>query len=281
MSIDPRHPHVLVVDDDGDTRELYSIMLTSVGYRVETAGTVKAAAAMARRDTPHVVMTDWRLPDGDGFAVAEALHAHAAARGVPVVAVTGIVMSPEMEVDARARGFTAILLKPATPDAILAAVRVAGEIATTRQVCLAAQRLRRYAAQALRRTLEMREANRAIDPGALLERAAARSGDNITLMLADDGARYVAAAGDARELTGYELQELLSLSVWDLTPTTDRTSGQGAWKSFLASGRREGRYTLRRRDGAAVEAQYCAIANVVPGLHVSAIAPAIQTPTSF
>jgi len=282
MPSDPRHPHVLVVDDDGDTRELYSIMLSAVGYRVETAATVRAAAAaMAGRDTPQVVMTDWRLPDGDGFAVADALHAHAASRAVPIVAVTGVSMTPEMETQARARGFTAVLLKPAAPDDILTTVRLAGEIATSRQVRVAAQRLRRYAARASWRAVEMRAANHAIDTGALLARAAARSGENITLTLADDAARYVAAAGDARKLTGYEPQELLSLTVWDLTPPPDASTGEGCWRSFIASGTREGRYTLRRRDGGAVEAQYCQIANVVPGLHVSAIAPAIQMPTSF
>jgi PAS domain S-box-containing protein len=282
MPSDPRHPHVLVVDDDGDTRELYTIMLGSVGYRVETVGSVRAAAASAGREVPHVVMTDWRLPDGDGFAVADAMHAHTASRGVPIVAVTGVAMGPQMEAEARSRGFTSILLKPAAPDRILSSVRQAGEIATTRQVRAAAERLRRYLAHASRHSAELRAAKSAIDAtSALLARAAARSGEHITLTLADDAARYVAAAGGARELTGYEPQELLSLSVWDLTPPQEASTSEGCWRSFLASGTKEGRYTLRRRDGAAVEAQYCQIANVVPGLHVSAIAQAIQVPSSF
>jgi PAS domain S-box-containing protein len=115
----------------------------------------------------------------------------------------------------------------------------------------------------------------------MLERVAARSGDNVTLMLADNSAHYVAAAGTARELTGYEPRELLSLSVWDLTPPPDAASGQGLWTSFISSGSQEGRYMLRRRDGKPVEAQYYAVANVFPGLHVSAIAQAAQLPDSL
>ena len=38
---------------------------------------------------------------------------------------------------------------------------------------------------------------------------------------------------------------------------------------------------LRRRDGAPVEARSCAVANVVPGLHLSAIARASQLPAGF
>lgn len=283
MSTDLRHPYVLVVDDDADTRELYNVMLASVGYRVESVGSVRTAGEMIRRNTPHVVVTDWRLPDGDGFAVSDALHARTASRRVPIVAVTGFSMPAETRHEARERGFTAVLLKPSSPDDILKAVRRATEIGTARELRHAALRLRRYAAQASRVGRgQVRGASVGrIDAAGLLDRAAARSGGNIALMLADDTARYVAAAGSARELTGYEPQELLSLSVWDLTPPSDASAGQGLWSSFIASGTQEGRYMLRRRDGVPVEAQYCAIANIVPGLHVSAITEASQIPASL
>ena len=103
MANDPRHPHVLVVDDDPDTRELYHIMLGSVGYGVTTAGTVRAGAELARKNTPNVVLTDWRLPDGDGFSVADALRQHYASRHVPLIAVTGVSMSAHKVADMRAR----------------------------------------------------------------------------------------------------------------------------------------------------------------------------------
>lgn len=276
------HPRVLVVDDDNDTRELYRIMLEAVGYRVESADSVRAAAQRLSAAPPQVIMTDWLLPDGDGFSVAAALRAHQAWRHIPIVAVTGISMTPAMASEASGRGFTAVLIKPASPDDILSAVRFASEFGTARQLRAAAQRLRRYAVRAARAGRQSREtAGPTIDTRALMARAAARSGDNIALMLADEAGHYVATAGSARELTGYEPQELLSLSVWDLTPPPDVSSGEGLWNSFIASGRQEGRYLLRRRDGQPIEAQYCAIANIVPGLHVSAIAAASQMPASL
>jgi CheY-like chemotaxis protein len=279
MTSDLRHPHVVVVDDDTDTSELYRIMLASVGYRVELAGSVSEAAAAIRRCTPHVVMTDWRLPDGDGFAVSDVLLARNASRRVPIVAVTGFSLPDEMRQQAEDRGFTAVLLKPASPDDIMKAVRQAIEIGTARELRQAALRLRRYAAQASKG--ERDRTRGSIDAAGLLNRAAARTGGYITLMLADDAARYVAAGGSARELTGYEPQELLSLSVWDLTAAPDTCAGQGLWSAFIASGSQEGRYTLRRRDGVPVEAQYYAIANIVPGLHASAITQANPIPPTF
>jgi CheY-like chemotaxis protein len=277
---DPRHPYVLIVDDDADTRELYNIILEAVGCRVEAAGNLSATVERLAGSPPDVVLTDWRLPDGDGFAVADAVQAHHTSRGVPLVAVTGISMSPEMATEARVRGFTSVLLKPTSPDEILAAVRLASGIGTTRRLRGAAQRLRRYGALVSRRSQE-RPADARTVAGVLAERAAARSGEHIALMLADDTAHYVAAAGSARELTGYEPQELLALSVWDLTPPAHATSGEGLWGAFIASGSQEGNFLLRRRDGPPVEAQYCAIANVIPGVHVSAIALARQIPASL
>jgi hypothetical protein len=38
---------------------------------------------------------------------------------------------------------------------------------------------------------------------------------------------------------------------------------------------------LRRRDGVPVQAQYCSIPNVLPGLHASALAAAIEVPASL
>ena len=150
MANDPRHPHVLVVDDDPDTRELYHIMLGSVGYGVTSAGTVRAGVDLARKNTPNVVLTDWRLPDGDGFSVADALREHYASRHVPLIAVTGVSMPAHKVADMRARGFTEVIIKPASPDDILRAIRAAAEVGTAYRLRAATRRLGRYASQASR-----------------------------------------------------------------------------------------------------------------------------------
>ena len=279
MTSDLRHPHVLVVDDDPDTRELYDIMLSSVGYHVDMAGSVRAATELIGRTAPRVVITDWRLPDGDGFDVADALRA-SHAKSAPIVGVTGAILTDEVRDQALERGFSTILFKPAMPDEILLAVSQALEASTARELRQAVVRLRRYASHASKRQGRAPERER-IDAACLLRRAAERSAGHIALVLADDQAHYVAASVSAREITGYEPQELLSLSVWDLTPLPHATSGEGLWSSFIASGSQEGRYMLLRRDGVPVEAQYYAIANIVPGLHVSAIAHACQVPASL
>ena len=49
---DSHHPLVLIVDDDPDTRELYRMVLESVGYRVEDVGLVQGASAAVAAPDP-------------------------------------------------------------------------------------------------------------------------------------------------------------------------------------------------------------------------------------
>jgi PAS domain S-box-containing protein len=98
----------------------------------------------------------------------------------------------------------------------------------------------------------------------------------VAMLVADDRGRYIDANEAAAFLTGYGRAELLRRSVWDLTPDAHRGRGQAMWRAFLARERMAGRYPLRTKSGRIVKARYVAIANVLPGLHVSALAtPAI------
>jgi PAS domain S-box-containing protein len=96
----------------------------------------------------------------------------------------------------------------------------------------------------------------------------------VAMLVANNHGRYVDANAAAVYLTGYQRRELLRCSVWDLTPASRVGTGEALWRAFLARGQMAGRYRLRRKSGRIVEARYVAIANVLPGLHVSALATA-------
>jgi PAS domain S-box-containing protein len=279
-----RHPLVLIVDDDLDTRELYRMVLESVGYRVEDAGHVQAAIAAASRFIPDVVLADWLLPDGSGLEVCRGLRSSRSTRRIPVVAVTGLALEDQGLTSAGdEKALAGIIRKPANPDDILAAIRGALSRATERRLCDAAIRTRRYAEQVRRRgsTPATNGNSGCLDARALLQRAASRSGDSITLLIADDDGRYLAASGATRELTGYDAAEFAGLTVWDLTPPPNSVDGRGLWQQFIARGAQQGQYVLRHRDGQPVEAQYCALANIAPGWHVSAIAELPDLPVTL
>lgn len=64
-------PLILVVEDDENHAELMRISLQNAQeeFRLEIAATLLAARAFIDRQTPDLVLTDYRLPDGDGSAL--------------------------------------------------------------------------------------------------------------------------------------------------------------------------------------------------------------------
>jgi DNA-binding response OmpR family regulator len=115
-----RRPSVLVVDDEPDFLVTYQRLLERDGLRVVTAPTVKAALEALRAQPPSLVITDLRLPDGDGIEVIRA-----ARRGdtpTTVMAITGFP-SEESYRAARAAGACTYLAKPFSARAFIALVR--------------------------------------------------------------------------------------------------------------------------------------------------------------
>jgi DNA-binding response OmpR family regulator len=272
-------PLVYLVDDDVDTCDLYTILFDLAGCRVARAATVSGAVALLRRELPDLLLTDWRLPDGSGADICAALEADRRWRRVPVIVVSGTAReSVEMALAAH-RTPRIVLEKPIDPDTLLAAVHAEIRKSFEGRVQDAAARTRRFARRLQK--LVASSGDGRLDPVRLLTRAAEGSDSAVSLLLADDRARYVAAGGATRDLTGYDAAELTSLSVWDLTPAPDTVRSADLWRQFIASGIQHGRYTLRTRHGGTVDATYCAIANVAPGLHLSALTAAPPGPLAL
>ncbi len=81
-----RNPRALVVDDEPDIRELLSITLGRMDIEVETAGDVASARRRLEGTRYDIVLTDMRLPDGDGLDLLEWIQGHRP--GVPVAVIT-------------------------------------------------------------------------------------------------------------------------------------------------------------------------------------------------
>ena len=60
-------PDILVVDDEPDLCTLYELTLLREGYRVDTAANLQQARELLARKTYQAVITDMRLPDGQGI----------------------------------------------------------------------------------------------------------------------------------------------------------------------------------------------------------------------
>lgn len=115
-------PRVLVVDGDADNRELYRDSFTLEGWAVVEAGDGREALVHALTSRPWVVVTELRLPLIDGVALCEILRRDRATEAVPILVVTSETRPVELARAERA-GASAVLIKPSTPDLIVAEMK--------------------------------------------------------------------------------------------------------------------------------------------------------------
>jgi two-component system response regulator PrrA len=111
---------VLVVDDEADFLATYERLLRRQGYEVITATSRAAGLAAVAGERPHLVISDLRLPDGDGLDVVRA--ARRIPDPPPVIVITGYP-SDETRRAATAAGATAFFSKPFAAAGLLEAVR--------------------------------------------------------------------------------------------------------------------------------------------------------------
>jgi DNA-binding NtrC family response regulator len=124
----PPHPrlhsasvnHVLVVDDEPGMRSALETSFLRSGWRVDTASGITEAMAKFRRRQHPLIVTDMRMPDGDGFSVMReirALSPHTA-----VILLTAFASVPDA-VTAMKNGACDYLVKPVSFEQLEAAVQ--------------------------------------------------------------------------------------------------------------------------------------------------------------
>jgi len=108
---------VLVVDDEIDSREMLTAMLTEYGAEVTMAGSADEALNFimgeAATRLPQVIVSDIGMPGKDGYDLIRELRALGPERGgkIPAVALTGYASSDEKE-RALTKGFQRHIAKP-------------------------------------------------------------------------------------------------------------------------------------------------------------------------
>lgn len=99
---------LLIVDDHPDFRRAARELLSSDDFEVVgEAADAAEAVALATRLEPSLVLLDVRLPDRDGFSVAESLAAMAVPPAVVLTSSHDVTVFRERLTDAPVRGFVA------------------------------------------------------------------------------------------------------------------------------------------------------------------------------
>jgi signal transduction histidine kinase len=104
-------PHVLIIEDNDDGREMMATMLSTFGYPVQQAADGIEGVQMATANAPDVALVDIGLPGIDGYEVARRLRKDPETRNIRLIALTGYGLAEDQRRVLEA-GFDLHLVKP-------------------------------------------------------------------------------------------------------------------------------------------------------------------------
>ncbi len=108
---------ILVIDDEKEILNVFTLVLESHGYSVCTAGTAAEGLAKSRSFHPDLTLLDVRLPDMHGTVLPDML------RGLDPRQII-VIMTGEPELIPPGHGADMCLLKPFEPDYLVEAIRM-------------------------------------------------------------------------------------------------------------------------------------------------------------
>ena len=118
--MDANNPHILIVEDDEDTRFVYSVLLQIEGYCVTHVGTIAEALSRVLSTAYDLIIMDVRLPDGDGVELCRQIRVFN--RVTPIMFVSAAAYQKDVERGMKA-GAQAYLTKPAEAENLLDKVK--------------------------------------------------------------------------------------------------------------------------------------------------------------
>jgi two-component system cell cycle response regulator len=113
---------ILVVEDDATTREAMAALLRDDGHVVVTASDGVAALAAVEQSPPDLVISDVRMPRGDGFHLVRRLRALPRSVNIPILLVSALG-DPARKAAGLDLGADDFIAKPVDTTELLARVR--------------------------------------------------------------------------------------------------------------------------------------------------------------
>ena len=186
--------HILLVEDDEDTRFVYSVLLQMEGYVVTHVGNIIDALARALSTNYDLIIMDVRLPDGDGFELCERIRSFN--KVTPIMFVSAAAFEKDKERGLKA-GAQAYMTKPADADQLLKNI---GYLLGNKGACPG-------------------DRKPALLTGLVSEAPVAAA-------LIDGSKRYKAVSPAYAQAGGYDAVELVGKSVTDIFPDVSGEAGQ-------------------------------------------------------
>ncbi|RKP49567.1 response regulator [Pararobbsia silviterrae] len=114
----PAHrPCVLMVDDEYELLETWSLLLEIQGFSVLIAPDAAEGLKLAKANLPSVVITDYRMPGIDGLEFCRQMKSNESTRHFPIIMWTGTPMRADAAL------FERLAIKPVALKALLELMR--------------------------------------------------------------------------------------------------------------------------------------------------------------
>jgi DNA-binding response OmpR family regulator len=114
-----RIPKLLVIDDDPELLRTFQLRFRSFDLQVLAAFHGMHGIWLATTEKPDVIITDVRMPQGEGSYVMQCLAHRAETAAIPVIVLTGL-RDHEVQVRLLRLGAAKVFHKPVAFDALLA-----------------------------------------------------------------------------------------------------------------------------------------------------------------
>jgi CheY-like chemotaxis protein len=112
---------ILVVDDDRNTLEMLSELLSSYHADVRTAESVATALMLYRSWAPELLVSELGMPEQDGYDLIRSIHALPYGLLRKAIAITGFSRDEDRE-RALAAGYDSFLTKPVELDQLISLI---------------------------------------------------------------------------------------------------------------------------------------------------------------
>jgi len=116
--------HVLIVEDDADSRNVLALLLQKLGALVEAVPSAREAVDRVTHRRPDVLVSDIGMPEEDGYSLIRRVREMPAdaAKKLPAIALTAYARRQDAEA-AIGAGFDCHLPKPVAPAELIRAIK--------------------------------------------------------------------------------------------------------------------------------------------------------------
>jgi signal transduction histidine kinase len=114
--------HVLIVEDDADSRNVLAVLLQRLGALVEAVASAKEAFDRVSHRRPDVLVSDIGMPDEDGYSLIRRVREMGGERKLPAIALTAYARKQDAE-EALGAGYDRHLAKPVAPADLVRAIK--------------------------------------------------------------------------------------------------------------------------------------------------------------